>query len=110
MQERLVRKFHYALGPFLGPSEVVTPGAHLFEPVGAKHRLFQWFDTANATRFPDFRSPDQSLPAATPLPSARLTDRIEKIALAALDDDPDSLRHGRADPVRWRGSMSKSRS
>jgi len=62
LQERVVRMFHYALRPdgilFLGPSEGVTRGAYLFEPVDAKHRLFRRRDTAPATHFPDFRSPE----------------------------------------------------
>jgi len=89
LQERVIRMFHYALHPggilFLGPSEGVTRGAHLFEPLDAKHRLFRRRDTAIATHFPDFRSPEGLPPATSPQPAVRLTDRIEKVAHAALE-------------------------
>ena len=91
LQERVVRMFHYALRPggilFLGPSEGVTRGAHLFEPIDAKHRLFRRSDTGAAT-------PCAGFPVAgggCPLPPrcrhrARLADRIEKLAHAALEN------------------------
>ncbi|HEX3994234.1 MAG TPA: chemotaxis protein CheB, partial [Acetobacteraceae bacterium] len=89
LQERVVRMFHYALRPggilFLGPSEGVTRGAHLFEAVDAKYRLFRRRDTTTATHFPDFRTPEELSPTAPRLPPARLTDRIEKVTLAVLE-------------------------
>ena len=89
LQERVVRMFHYALRPdgvlFLGPSEGVTRGAHLFETIDAKHRLFRRRDTATATRLPDFRAVEATLPD-TPRPlSARPIDWIERGVQAVLE-------------------------
>ncbi len=95
LQERVVRMFHYALRPggmlFLGPSEGVTRGAHLFAPIDAKHRLFRRQDTAAPTHMQDFRS-SEMLPATVPAsPSTRLADRIEKLAHAVLEKHSPSL-------------------
>lgn len=89
LQERVVRMFHYALRPggilFLGPSEGVTRGAHLFDAIDARHRLFRRHDTAGATHLPDFRTPDELLVAGLRQVPARLTDRIETLAHGVLE-------------------------
>ncbi len=89
LQERVMRVFHYALRPggilFLGPSEGVMRGAHLFEPIDAKHRLFRRSEIAGSAHFPDFRQRDEAALATSPLATVRTPDRIEKVAQAALE-------------------------
>ena len=89
LQERVVRMFHYALRPggilFLGPSEGITRGAHLFEPIDAKHRLFRRNDTGTATHATDSRSREEVSLAASPPSMTRVDDRIEKLARAVLE-------------------------
>ncbi|HEX5314070.1 MAG TPA: PAS domain S-box protein, partial [Gammaproteobacteria bacterium] len=53
LQDRVVRRFHYALKPggwlFLGASEGVSRNSRLFSTVDKKHRLFRRVETEEAT-------------------------------------------------------------
>ena len=83
--------FHYALRQdgilFLGPSEGITRGAHLFEPIDPKHRLFRRSDTGTATHVAGFSLTRGHclLPTPPAALGAASTDRIEKVAHAALE-------------------------
>ncbi len=72
LQDRVARKFHYALKPggylFLGASEGLSRNAALFETVDKKHRLFQRLESAY-TVLPDVGEPEYMDASAKPAPT-----------------------------------------
>ncbi len=77
MQDRLMRKFHYALNPygklFLGASESATRATKLFAVCDKKHRIFER-RSAQTALLPPFSTGNKPTERVAPAPEQTLTD------------------------------------